>query len=160
MIDVDRGRAEVYAAELTAFDGTDLEVVRTVDEVRAVIEAIVADDWWSGPVVRVAARRSDAESSCAHVVDGGVEIRLAAPQATWATAAHELAHALAGVAEGHGPRYRRAMLDVVDVLTNTALGARRGRTHVDQLADAYAAAGLAIGDRTWSRPTAGDPFAL
>lgn len=157
---MDRGRAEVYAAELTAFDGTDLETVRTVEEIRSVIETIVADGWWSGPAVRVSARRSDAESSCAQIADGGVEIRLAAPQATWATAAHELAHALAGVDAGHGPRYRRAMLDVVDVLTNTVVGARRGSAHVDHLADAYATAGLTVGERGWPRPTAGDPFAL
>lgn len=157
---MDRGRAEVYAAELTAFDGTDLETVRTIDEIRAVVEAVVAHDWWSGPPVRVVARRSDAASSCAHGVGSGVEIRLAAPQATWATAAHELAHALAGVNEGHGSTYRRAMLDVVDVLTNTVVRPRRGRMHVDQLADSYTAAGLTIAERAWPRPTAGDPFAL
>ena len=157
----DRGRSEVYASETAAFDGTDLETVRPLDSVRAVIDTIIAGEWWPGPSVRVAVTRADSASSCARTLgDGAVEIRLATPQATWATAAHELAHALAGVDRGHGPVFRRAYLDVVEELTNVAVGERRGRLHVDQLADAFAAAGLAVGERAWPAPTSGAPFAL
>lgn len=157
---MDRQRSEVYAAERAAFDGTDLEHVRNLADVVAVIETVVGGEWWAGPTVTAVAMRSDARSSCARTVAGGVEVRLATPQATWATAAHELAHALAGVDAGHGARYRRAMLDVVEVVTNTAIGQRRGRLHVEQLADAYRAAGLDLADRTWPPPDAGAPIAL
>lgn len=156
----DSERGAVYAAELSAFDGTDLETVRSVDDVIAVIDSVVAGEWWPGPAVRAVPMRADAQSSCARDVDGGIEIRLATPQATWATAAHELAHGLAGVAAGHGARYRRALLDVVEVLTNIAIGHRRGRLHVEQLFDAYRAAGLDIAGRTWEPPDDGAPIAL
>jgi len=158
---VDAGRAEVYAAELAAFDGTDLEQVRPFDGVAAAIERVIAGGWWPGPAVGVVAARSDAGSSCARqLADGRVQIRVAAPQATWATAAHELAHALAGVAAGHDPSYRRAHLDVIADLTNRLPGGRRGTVHVDQLANAYAAAELEVGARAWARPPTADPFAL
>ncbi len=156
----DRGRAEVYAAERAAFDGTDLETVRTVDEIAAVIDEFVAGEWWPGPPVRVVAMKATAASSCAREVAGGdVEIRLAAPQATWATAAHELAHALAGIRWGHDGRYLRALLDVVEEITNGPIGDRRGQLHVDQLSRAFAAAGLVVGQRTWPAATAGGPIA-
>lgn len=156
----DSDRSAVYAAELSAFDGTDLETVRSIDDIVAVIDTVVVGEWWSGPAVHAVPMRADAQSSCARIVDGGVEIRLASPQATWATAAHEVAHGLAGVSSGHNARYRRAMLDVVEVLTNTAIGQRRGRLHVEQLSGAYRAAGLDIAKRDWEPPDAGAPIAL
>lgn len=158
--EMDRGRTEVYAAEAAAFEGTDLETVRPIADVLAVVDRVASGEWWAGPPVDAVAMRSDASSSCARLVGGRVQVRVAAPQATWATAAHELAHALAGVDQGHGARYRRAMIDVVDVITNTEIGPRRGRLHVEQLEVAYGAAGLTIGERGWPRPTASDPFAL
>ena len=79
-------------------------------------------------------------------------IRFAASQATVATAAHELAHALAGVAHGHDEVYRRAYLDVVEVITNLDPTDRRGEIHVRQLAEAFAAAGLRLGPRSWPAP--------
>lgn len=157
---IDRGRAEVYAAETAAFDGTDLERVREVAEIIGTIDAFAAGEWWPGPKVRAIATRADAASSCARAAGEIVEIRIAAPQATWATAAHELAHALAGIGAGHGPTYRRAMLDVVDEFTNTVIGARRADLHVVQLTDAYQAAGLSLGWRRWPEPASGRPFAL
>lgn len=156
----DSDRSAVYAAELSAFDGTDLETVRSLDEIVAAIDMVVAGEWWPGPAVHAVPMRADAQSSCARIVDGGVEIRLAVPQATWATAAHEIAHGLAGVAVGHNARYRRAMLDVVEVVTNIAIGQRRGRLHVEQLSAAYRAAGLDIAERDWEPPDAGAPIAL
>jgi len=158
---VDAGRAEVYAYELAAFDGTDLEQVRSFEDVAAAIEQFTAGEWWPGPAVEVVQARSDAGSSCARQLsDGRVQIRIAAPQATWATAAHELAHALAGVESGHGPVYRQAYLDVIADLTNRLPGGRRGMMHVDQLAAAFDAGGLDVGNRHWPRPPAADPFAL
>lgn len=158
---MDRGRAEVYAAELAAFDGTDLEAPRSLDDLVATVDQVVVGEWWPGPPVVVAEARRDAGSSCARQLsDGRVELRIATPQATWATVAHELGHALAGVTAGHGPSFRRAYLDVVAELTNRLPGGRRGSTHVDQLARAFEAAGLDVADRAWPRPDAGDPFAL
>jgi hypothetical protein len=152
---VDRDRAQVYAAELAGFDGTDLEVVAGFDEVRRVVEAVVAGEWWPGGEVELRAARSDARSSATRCsLDDGAAatISIAAPQATVATAAHELAHALIGTQHGHGPLYRRAYLDVVGVMTNLDRVNGRGSLHVDQLAAAFADAALGVADRTWPAP--------
>ena len=124
----DSDHSALYAAELVAFDGTDLEDARPFDQVRLLINAVVADPWWPGGGVDVRAARSDARSSsarCAVSGGGSGTIRLAASQTTIATAAHELAHVLAGPAHGHGARYRRAYLDVVQVMTNMDTTDRR-----------------------------------
>jgi hypothetical protein len=149
----DCGRAEVYAAEAAAFDGTDLELVRPFGEVSSVIAAIVEGPWWPGSHVRVVAARRDAASSSARErADASTVIRLAAEQTTIATAAHELAHALAGPHAGHSPVFLAAYLDVVAVVTNLDSRDRRHRLHVDQLRDAFVAAGLVVGVRTWPPP--------
>lgn len=149
----DCGRAELYAAEAAAFDGTDLESVRPFDEVVAAIEAVTGGAWWPGGTVRVVAARRDARSSSARLVDEATTvIRLSATQLTIATAAHELAHALAGPAVGHSPVFLAAYLDVVAVITNLDSIDRRRDLHVDQLRRAFSAAGLMIGERCWPAP--------
>lgn len=159
----DCGRMEVYAAEAAAFDGTDLELVRSFDEVSSVIEAVVEGPWWPGTRVRVVAARRDAVSSSARErADASTVIRLAADQTTIATAAHELAHALAGPAVGHSPTFLAAYLDVVAVVTNLDSRDRRHGLHVGQLRDSLVAAGLVVGARTWPPPpeAAGTAIAL
>ena len=154
----DAERSALYAAELAAFDGTDLEVVRQFHQVRARIDAVVAGSWWPGGAVDVRAARSDAHSSstrCTASGGGLGVIRLARSQTTIATAAHELAHVLAGPANGHGALYRRAYLDVVRVMTNIDSTDRRLDLHVNQLTDAFSAAGLDVGVRHWPAPPAG-----
>ena len=150
----DLERTAVYAAELAAFDGTDLETVRGLDRVVAVVDNLVAGEWWPGPPVSLRAARSDARSSSARCSDGtaDVTIRLAANQATLATVAHEVAHALAGPAAGHDGLFRAAYLDVVAVMTNLDSTDRRGLLHVEQLREAFAAADLAVGQRRWPAP--------
>jgi hypothetical protein len=149
----DHGRAEVYAAEAVAFDGTDLELLRSFDEVSSLIATVVEGPWWPGAPVRVVAARRDAASSSARErEDSSTVIRLAAGQTTIATAAHELAHALAGPGEGHSPVFLSAYLDVVAVVTNLDFRDRRHRLHVDQLRDAFVASGLVVGARTWPPP--------
>ena len=99
----DLDRAQVYAAELAAFDGTDLEEVLAVDDVLVAIRAVTSGDWWPGGSVTVKVARSDARSSstrCGVETGAVASISIARAQATIATAAHELAHALAGVEEG------------------------------------------------------------
>lgn len=142
----DRGREEVYAAELAAFDGTDLELVVAFDELTALAARLTAGGWWPHGEVRVVRARRDAASSSTRRTDArrGVVVRLAAPQLTRATLVHELAHVLAGVDAGHGPVFRRAHVD----LARLAFGAERG----GWLFDAYAAAGLDLGRRTWAPP--------
>ena len=56
---VDADRSAVYAAELAAFDGTDLEAVVDFDEPRARMRSVTTGEWWPGPPVecRRAARR-------------------------------------------------------------------------------------------------------
>lgn len=149
----DHGRAEVYAAEAAAFDGTDLESVRSFDALAAAVEAVVADEWWPGPPVQLGPARKDAASSSARLLGhGSTVIRLAAGQMTVATAAHELAHALAGPDAGHSPTFLAAYLDVVAVITNLDSSDRRGQLHVRQLRESFAAAGLLVGERTWPAP--------
>ncbi len=79
-------------------------------------------------------------------------IRLAPPQMTIATAAHELAHALAGPEAGHAPVFLAAYVDVVAVITNLDSRDRRHQLHVDQLRGAFGAAGLNVGRRQWPAP--------
>ena len=149
----DCGRAEVYAAEAAAFDGTDLESVRPFDAMAEAIGAVVGGLWWPGPAVRVFPARRDARSSSARLRDGETAvIRLAVEQMTIATAAHELAHALAGPAAGHAPVFLAAYLDVVAVITNLDTRDRRHQLHVSQLARALDAAGLEVGERLWPAP--------
>ena len=105
----DVGRAAVYACELAAFDGTDLEDERSFEEVERFIRSIAAGPWWTGPV------GDGSPGSCRHGVvrRGGFgratpahRSRSVSPTANapFATAAHELAHALAGVEHGHDAR--------------------------------------------------------
>ncbi len=149
----DLGRAEVYAAEAAAFDGTDLESVLAFGAVAAMIEAVVAGPWWPGQSVSVVpARRDAASSSATSRTSDSTVIRLAGDQLTIATAAHELAHALAGPAAGHRPVFLAAYLDVVAVITNLDSADRRHQLHVEQLREAFEAAGLLIGERRWPAP--------
>ncbi|NND74321.1 MAG: hypothetical protein HKN44_04885, partial [Ilumatobacter sp.] len=164
----DADRTAVGAAELAAFDGTDLEERIPFDIVAARIARVVDGSWWPAGEVRVERARADAGSSTTRCAGDGragspdVRIRLASPQWTVATAAHELAHVLAGVARGHDAVFRRAYLDVVAVITNIDSIDRRRDLHPRQLADAFAAAGLAVAPRAWPAPPAstGTPFAL
>ncbi len=163
----DHGRAAVYAAEITAFDGTDLEEVRSHGEIVSLIDRVTSGSWWPGPRLTVVRSRRGAESSATHgppteLSSGAVTVRLVATQATVATAAHELAHALAGVGHGHDEIFRRAYLDVVAVITNLDSSDRRHDVHVGQLSDAFAAAGLRVGERAWLPPgdSSGQAIAL
>jgi len=61
----DVGRAAVYACELAAFDGTDLEDQRSFVEVERIIRSIAESPWWSGPVVAVRRARAGTMSSVA-----------------------------------------------------------------------------------------------
>ena len=155
----DAERTAVYAAELAAFDGLDLETPLDFEVVAARMSAVVNGDWWPGMPVVVRRARVDARSSSTRCVvepTAGEEavVRLAQAQLTFATAAHELAHVLAGVEIGHGRVFRRAYLDLIAVITNIDSTDRRRDLHVDQLADAFAAAGLEVGERAWPLPPA------
>ncbi|CAN5561315.1 hypothetical protein BH23ACT3_BH23ACT3_23440 [soil metagenome] len=147
----DRGRREVYAAELMAFDGTELELVEPLAVVQAFVEQLLSAPWWPGRHVTVRAARRDALASTTRIAttSHAAEIRLAGPQCTRATAVHELAHVLAGPDEGHGAQFRRAHVDLAAV----AFGAERG----GWLAEAYADAGLGLGARTWPETSAAGP---
>jgi hypothetical protein len=139
----DRGRAEVYAAELASYEGTELEVVVGFDELAALANRVMSEQWWPRGRVPVRRARSDARSSATRHTSGAV-IHLAAPQMTPATLIHELAHVLAGVGAGHGELFRRAHVD----LASFAFGGARGKW----LAEAYAGAGLSLGTRRWGQP--------
>lgn len=162
----DAGREAVYAAELAAFDGTDLEVLLGFDDIVGICGRVTSGPWWPGPPIELRRARVDSGSSstrCVPTDDGSrTVIRVAASQTTRATIAHELAHALAGVEAGHGPRFRRALLDVVLVLTNTGSADRRARLHHDQLAESFVAFALPVGERRWPAPPAdlAGPIAL
>ncbi len=149
-MNADCGRSEVYAAEAAAFDGTDLEAVVPFEAAAQAIESVVSGEWWPGPPVEVRPARRDAASSSARGLEGGsAVIRLAAGQTTIATAAHELAHALAGPAAGHSPRFLVAYLDVVAVITNLDSRDRRHHLHVDQLRTSFDASRFTCGRQSW-----------
>ncbi|HWM18912.1 MAG TPA: hypothetical protein VNO51_04445 [Ilumatobacteraceae bacterium] len=139
----DHGRAEVYAAELAAYEGTELETVVEFDALVVLSDRVMSDAWWSRGHVQVRRARSDARSSTTRHTSR-TAIHLAAPQMTPATLIHELAHVLAGVDAGHGARFRRAHVD----LACLAFGSDRGQW----LEAAYASAGLALGGRRWTPP--------
>ena len=139
----DHGRAEVYAAELAAYEGTELETVVAFDDLVVLAGRVMSEAWWPRARVQVRRARSDARSSATRHTSR-TAIHLAAPQMTPATLIHELAHVLAGVDAGHGALFRRAHID----LANFAFGSDRGRW----LEAAYASAGLALGDRRWPPP--------
>ncbi len=156
----DVGRVAVYAAEIAAFAGTDLESVVPLDELIARADLVTAGEWWPGPPVHVRPARRDASSSSTRCHLDGATIRIAADQATPATLAHELAHALAGSERGHDPVFRAAYLDAVAVVTNAVSTDRRHEVHVEQLAAAFSAARLSVGERRWRTPPAAGPIAL
>lgn len=147
---VDRGRAEVYAAELVAFDGTWFEQPVAFEDLEAAARELLTGPWWPGVEVSLRRSRSDADSSTTRW-RGRTDctISLAASQWTFATLVHELGHALAGAGAGHGPRFRRAHVDVVAAV----LGAEEARW----LAAAYDRAGLALAARDWPAPVVPGP---
>lgn len=153
---MDGERTAVYAAELMAFDGTDLETLQSLDSIVDAVRSVSTGEWWPGPVVTCVAARRDARSSsarrCGADSDATV-LRFAAAQLTVATAAHELAHALAGPEHGHDSVFRAALLDVVGVITNLATSDRRLALHTEQLGDAFVAANLGVGRRQWPAPS-------
>lgn len=141
----DAGREALYAAELAAFDGTLYEAVVPLDELMPLAERVTRASWWPAGEVAVVAARSDAESSTTRQRDGADPVvRIAAGQSTPATLLHELAHVLAGLPAGHGPRYRRAYLDLV--------GFCWGEMAAGWLRTEFEAGRLAVGDREWSAP--------
>ena len=162
---MDHDRSAVYAAELAAFDGTDLESRQEFARIAELVGALTAGSWWCGPTVDLRRARRDALSSTTRCPVAGPDpliIRLADGQLTVATAAHELAHALAGVDRGHDATFRIAYLDVIEVITNVDPLDRRHDLHVVQLASAFEAARLDVGARRWPAPPASvvGPIAL
>jgi hypothetical protein len=143
----DRGREAVYAAEVAAFDGTSYERCTDLEGLQALARQITSAAWWPCGAIAVIAARRDASSSATYWQDGSSPVvRLAAPQMTPATLTHEMAHALAGVANGHGPAFRRAHTDLVHFVF--------GAEPAGWLVDAYQTMGLSLGDRQWQPPSA------
>ena len=141
----DKGRADVYAAEIAAFEGTTYEQVTQLDELMRLAHRLCAADWWPLGQIAVVASRADALSSstCQRGSQAPV-VRLAVPQMTPATLVHELGHVLAGVAAGHGPLFRRAYLD----LATAAFGAEPASWLLDQ----FAMNALTVAVRVWRAP--------
>lgn len=149
----DRGRAEVYAAEIAAFDGTVYEAFMPLDQLIDLAASITSAPWWPHGQVPIVPSRRDAHSSAATADHRGSQIRLAAPQHTPVTLIHELAHVLAGTTHGHGPAFRRAYLDLV--------GSAFGVDEAHWLECEFGNRRLAVGDRSWpSPPPRHGPIAL
>ena len=153
----DIGRTALAEAEAAAFGGTDLDVEREIDDLARRAAVVTGGSWWrtaGGPRVTVSAARSSARSSRARDERGAVAVALAAGQRDVATLAHELAHALAGVAHGHDARFRAALVDVMVVLAGPGPAAH--------LADALARFDLAVAVRSWPPPARaeGEGFVL
>lgn len=156
----DDGRTAVYAAEDTAFGGTDAEDDRPLEDLAAAAAVLTAGEWWhaaGGPDVRVVAARQGAASSTARAAPiprAVVDVHLADGQHTLATLAHELAHALAGVARGHDAVFRAAHVDLSALLVS--------RTAAVALAHAYREIGVPAASRSWPSPVrvTGDGFVV
>lgn len=153
----DIGREAVYAAEIAAFEGTSLESLSPFADLVELATLISSAAWWPHGHITVVPARSDARSSSARQRSPGAPVvRLAAPQMTPATVAHEFAHVLAGLTHGHDEVFRRAHVDLV--------GFTFGDEAATWLLDSYAAMGLGPGRRAWSTPplrhAAGGPVAL
>lgn len=141
----DHGREALYAAELAAFDGTGYEAIVPLDELVESARAITSAEWWPCGAIEVVATRSDARSSrTRYRTDGPPTVRIAAGQCTPATLLHELAHVLAGAEAGHGPRFRRAYLDLVRFCW--------GDQPAGWLRAAFDVHHLAVGERAWATP--------
>jgi hypothetical protein len=144
----DLGREAVYAAEEAALGGTDFDAPRPFADLVELAAGVVAGSWWQacgGPRLELVAARAGAVSSSARTgTRHGVLVRLASGQLTAATVAHELAHALTGVASGHDKRFRAVHVDVVALLG--------GRSLADDLQRCYADHGVAPGARAWPPP--------
>lgn len=151
---VDRGRVALYEAELAAFDGTRWEALVPFVDLREQAQEVLEGAWWPGGPVEVRRARRGTRSSSTRSCGGEAVLSFADNQLTLATLAHELAHALAGGAAGHGPVYRRAYLDLVSVVC--------GAEPQQWLAQAFASFGLVVGERRWRPPPANgeSPFAL
>lgn len=144
----DNGREDVYAAELAAFGGTLADCAVGFDELLWIRNAICASVWWPAGDIDVKQARSDARSSTTREGDDGrARIRIAAMQCTPLTLAHEVAHVLAGVDAGHGPRYRRAELDLIFAMY--------GSTEMQWLLGAFEASNLEVAERSWPSPIEG-----
>lgn len=142
---IDSDRAQVYAAENAAFEGTGYEVTVAFERLVGLAGRLFESSWWPIGAVAVRPARSDASSSTTRWAAGEVPVvRLAAPQLTMATLAHELGHALAGRHHGHDAVFRRAHVDV----STTLLGYEPG----EWLVEAYRLHGLGIGCRSWPEP--------
>jgi hypothetical protein len=156
----DDGRTAVYAAEEVAFGGTDATDDHDIAELAAAAAVLTAGEWWrsaGGPHVRVVAARRSAGSSTARaepVPGAAVDVHVAAGQRTVATLAHELAHALAGVARGHDALFRAAHVDLTALLV--------GRAAALALTAAYRELGVPAASRAWPSPVrvTGDGFVV
>jgi hypothetical protein len=147
-VTADIGREDVYAAELAAFGGTLADCEVGFHELLWIRNAICASLWWPAGDIDVEQARSDARSSTTREGDDGrSRIRIAATQCTPLTLAHEVSHVLAGIDAGHGPRFRRAELDLVFTMF--------GSTEMQWLLDAFEAMNLQVANRSWASPIEG-----
>ena len=144
----DHGREAVYAAEEAAFGGTLYDALVEFDELLWLRNALQSSPWWTAGQIVVERARTDAVSSTTRQCDGGqARIRIAQPQCTPLTFAHEVAHVLAGVASGHGPVFRRAEIDLVLAMFGSQPAA--------WLTESFAGMGLNVAQRSWREPTVG-----
>ena len=138
----------MYAAEFAAFGGTSFDSTIEFEELLWLRNALHTSVWWPAGEIVVERARSDARSSTTRLCgDGQHMIRIAEPQCTPLTLAHEAAHVLASVVSGHGPLFRRAEVDVVTALFGT--------DPAKWLRDSFEEMGLSLADRDWKTPTAG-----
>lgn len=145
---IDRERAQVYAAERAAFEGTTIEEIIPFPEVVAAADRLTSSSTWPMGRIKVVAARSDASTSTTvWRPPDPPTVRITRPQQTLGTLVHEMAHVLAGRDAGHGAQFRRAHLDITSALL--------GDDAAGWLEEAYRAHRLDIGERCWPRCTLG-----
>ena len=146
----DADRQRVYDAEDAAFLDTSYADPLGERGCRWLVDRLVATAWWSTsglPVPAVRAARADSTRSTTVVTGDHAELRIGPGMDQSHVLSHELAHLVATPAEGHGPLFRVAHVDVATVLL--------GSHGADRLAGRYSRARLGLAERRWPPPPDG-----
>lgn len=109
----------VYAAEDAAAAEVGVRRFATFAALEAFVERVVCSDWWdqtfpTAPVDVVVSRRSRSATFSAAVLFPGEAAELVIMDGQWSLEVilHELAHVAAGGPAGHGPVFRRALVEL------------------------------------------------
>ncbi|MEZ5347809.1 MAG: hypothetical protein R2714_01240 [Microthrixaceae bacterium] len=116
----DLASRRVYEAEAEALRIVPIRRFSRFAQIETYVQTLVLGQWWSeqfptAPLeVHLERRSSGATYSAAHLPSHDVGVIHLVDGSGWGleTVLHELAHVAAGVGDGHGARFRAALLDL------------------------------------------------